>query len=175
MKLNGTVLNGRVIFRDNVPGIVVIINLKSQAPNIKEIPNSNIQCPKQVCLLEFRLLWFICYLSFAIWNFSPKLKSFYSDQTGRFSGQRQGWTLNPKPGTVCALDCVAQGDRYISKITPHWACEPNSIFVKKAHHLSTSILISWDLTRSLWLMTNAIFETNYSLQLAVGSPRIFSP
>jgi hypothetical protein len=43
MKLNGTVLNRRVIFRDNVPGIVVIRNLKSQVPNIKEIPNSNIQ------------------------------------------------------------------------------------------------------------------------------------
>jgi hypothetical protein len=29
-------------------------------------------------------------LLFAIWHFSPKLNSFFNDQTGRFSGQRQG-------------------------------------------------------------------------------------
>jgi hypothetical protein len=39
---------------------------------------------------EFWSLRFIGYLSFAIWHFSPKLKSFFLDQTGRFSGQRLG-------------------------------------------------------------------------------------
>jgi hypothetical protein len=48
MKLNGSVLYRRAIFRDNIPGIEVTRNLKSQAPNIKEIQNFNIQGPKQV-------------------------------------------------------------------------------------------------------------------------------
>jgi hypothetical protein len=43
MKLNGTVLDRRAIFRDNIPGVEDFRNLNSQAPNLKEIPNSNIQ------------------------------------------------------------------------------------------------------------------------------------
>jgi hypothetical protein len=43
MKLNGTVLNRGVIFKDNIPGIEVFRNPKSQAPNIKEIQIFNIQ------------------------------------------------------------------------------------------------------------------------------------
>ena len=41
MKLNGTVLNIRVIHRDNTPGIEDLRNLQSQAPNFNEIPNVN--------------------------------------------------------------------------------------------------------------------------------------
>ena len=43
MKLDGTVLDRRVIFKDTIPGIEVFRNIKSQAPNSKEIPNVNIQ------------------------------------------------------------------------------------------------------------------------------------
>jgi hypothetical protein len=51
MKLNGTVLDRMVIYRDNIPGIEDFRNLKSQAPrqknggqaNFKKIPNFNIQ------------------------------------------------------------------------------------------------------------------------------------
>jgi hypothetical protein len=82
MKLNDTVLDRRAIFRDNISGVEDFRNLNFQAPNLKEIPNSNNQCPKQICHFEFWSLWFICYLLFAIWNFSSKLKSFFLDQTG---------------------------------------------------------------------------------------------
>ncbi|MGD8721132.1 MAG: hypothetical protein PVG46_04970, partial [Desulfobacterales bacterium] len=51
MKLNGTVLNRKVIFRDTIPGIEVFRNVKSLSPrqkkggqaNSNEIPNVNIQ------------------------------------------------------------------------------------------------------------------------------------
>jgi len=43
MKLNGTVLNRGGIFKDNIPGIEDFRNLNIQAPNPKEISNSNIQ------------------------------------------------------------------------------------------------------------------------------------
>jgi len=39
--------------------------------------------------LSFSILVIVIYLLFAIWNFSPKLKSFFNDQTGRPAGQRQ--------------------------------------------------------------------------------------
>ena len=43
MKLNSTIPNRKVIFRDTIPGIEVFRNFKFQAPNSNEIPNSNIQ------------------------------------------------------------------------------------------------------------------------------------
>jgi hypothetical protein len=43
MKLNGTIPNRKVIFRDSIPGIEVFRNIKFQAPNSNEIPNVNIQ------------------------------------------------------------------------------------------------------------------------------------
>ena len=43
VKLNGTVLYRRVIFKDIIPGIEVFRNPKSQAPNFKETQNFNIQ------------------------------------------------------------------------------------------------------------------------------------
>ena len=54
-------------------------NIKFQAPNYKQIPNSNTQWPKQVWDFEFRSLWFVWYLWFVIWNFwycnSPVLQN----------------------------------------------------------------------------------------------------
>ena len=52
MKLNGTIPNRKVIFRDTLPGIEEFRNLKFQALNSKEIPNVKIHCPKQVCNKE---------------------------------------------------------------------------------------------------------------------------
>ena len=46
MKLNDTVLDRRAIFRDNISGV-------EDFRNLKEIPNSNNQSPKQVCHFEF--------------------------------------------------------------------------------------------------------------------------
>jgi hypothetical protein len=43
MKLTGTIPNREVIFRETIPGIEVFRNLKSEAPNSKEIPNVNVQ------------------------------------------------------------------------------------------------------------------------------------
>ena len=76
------------------PGFEDFRNLNFQAPNPKEIPNSKNQWPKQVCHFEFWSLWFICYLLFAIWNFSSKLKSFFLDQTGCL---QPAAGLNPEP------------------------------------------------------------------------------
>ena len=77
MKLNGTVRYRMGIYRDTTPGIEDFRNLKSQAPNVNEIPNANFQRNS------------VCHLFFAIWNFSPEPKSFFNDQTGRPAGQRQ--------------------------------------------------------------------------------------
>ena len=41
--INVTVPSRKVIFRDTIPGIEVVRNLKFQAPNSSEIPNFNIQ------------------------------------------------------------------------------------------------------------------------------------
>ena len=43
MKRNGATPNRTVIFKDTNPCIEIFSNLKSQAPNSKEIPNVNIQ------------------------------------------------------------------------------------------------------------------------------------
>jgi hypothetical protein len=43
MKLNGTIPNRKVIFRDTIPGIEDFRNTKFRAPNSNEIPNVNIQ------------------------------------------------------------------------------------------------------------------------------------
>jgi hypothetical protein len=43
MKLNGTVLVRRAIFRDTISDVGDFRNLNFQAPNLKEIQNSNIQ------------------------------------------------------------------------------------------------------------------------------------
>jgi hypothetical protein len=43
MKLNGTIPNKKVIFRDTIPGVEDFRNLKFQAPNSNEILNFNIQ------------------------------------------------------------------------------------------------------------------------------------
>jgi hypothetical protein len=43
MKLNDTVLDRKAIFRDNISGVEDFRNLNFQAPNLKEMPNSNNQ------------------------------------------------------------------------------------------------------------------------------------
>jgi hypothetical protein len=43
MKRNGIIPNGKVILRDTIPGAEVFRNVKSQAPNSKEIPKFDIQ------------------------------------------------------------------------------------------------------------------------------------
>jgi hypothetical protein len=43
VKLNGTIPNRKVIFKDTIPVIEVFRNVKFQAPNSNEIPNFNIQ------------------------------------------------------------------------------------------------------------------------------------
>ena len=43
MKLNGTLPNRRVIFRDTIPGTEVFGIVNFKAPNSNEIPNFNIQ------------------------------------------------------------------------------------------------------------------------------------
>jgi hypothetical protein len=40
MKLNGSVLDKRAIFKDTISGVEDFRNLNFQAPNLKEIPNS---------------------------------------------------------------------------------------------------------------------------------------
>jgi hypothetical protein len=64
----------RVIIRDTIPGIGVFRNLNFQAPNPKEIPNSN--DPNRFVILNFGHcdLFVICDL-----EFSPKLKRFLFD------------------------------------------------------------------------------------------------
>jgi len=78
MELNGTIRDKKVIFKDTFPGI-----------EISEISNSKHQIsisndPNRFLILNFGHcdLFVICYLLFAIWNFSPKLKPFRFDQTG---------------------------------------------------------------------------------------------
>ena len=44
-------------------------NIKFQAPNYKQISNSNIKWPKQVLNFEFWSLLFVWYLGFVFWNF----------------------------------------------------------------------------------------------------------
>ena len=39
MRLNGTIPNRKVIYKDSIPGIEDFRNVKFQAPNTKEIPN----------------------------------------------------------------------------------------------------------------------------------------
>jgi hypothetical protein len=43
MKLNGTIPNRKVIFRDTLPGLEEFRNLKFQVPISNEFPNVNIQ------------------------------------------------------------------------------------------------------------------------------------
>jgi hypothetical protein len=38
VELNGAIPNGKVIYRDTIPGIEVFRNIKFQAPNSNEIP-----------------------------------------------------------------------------------------------------------------------------------------
>ena len=43
MKLNGTISNRNILFKDTIPGIGDFRNLKFEASNSNEIPNVNIQ------------------------------------------------------------------------------------------------------------------------------------
>jgi hypothetical protein len=53
MKLNGTVLERRAIFRDNISGVEDFRNLNFQATNLKEIPNPKFQYPMPQTGLSF--------------------------------------------------------------------------------------------------------------------------
>ncbi|MEN8688827.1 MAG: hypothetical protein AB1Z20_01830 [Desulfobacterales bacterium] len=63
---------------------------------------------RRITIHEFWSLGIVCYLLFAIWNFSTKRKRFLFDQTGCL---RPEAALNLEPETLSAFDCVAQGTR----------------------------------------------------------------
>jgi hypothetical protein len=58
----------------------------------RQYPKLNKEQAPIVCYFEFLVI--VIYLLFAIWNFSPTLKSFFNDQTGRPAGQWQGRNLS---------------------------------------------------------------------------------
>jgi hypothetical protein len=77
IKLNGTIPNRKVIFRDTIPGIEVFINVKFQNQISRKSQISLANDPARFVILIFGHcdLFIICYLRFGIFHRNLKVSS----------------------------------------------------------------------------------------------------